>query len=194
MRGLGHILQIHYIPSFENFIKFMIESAATWPSTIFFFCYLWSVLQGSFRFLSFFICITDIGWLSLSTNSLTFVETEGCLNLSTLLYKCLQKFTSAAACCLDKSSLLQIFILSTFSSSQPADVLLLLLLVLLVTWYFEFAKLCGLRTLVPYLSYAPYLRALRGLSTCLKIFLGWICTSPKIPIFPRTVVLQTMLF
>ena len=187
MRGLGHILQIYYIPSFESFIKFMIESAAVWPSTNFYaiFGLFYRGLSDSLVFyLSHRFRLTE-----LITQFFNL-----CWNRGTLLHKCPQKFTSAAAGCLDKPSLLQLFVFSTFSSSQPAGMLLLLLLVLLVTWYFEFAKLCALRTLMPYMSYAPYLRGLRALSTCFEIFLEWICTSPKTGIFPRTMVLQTMLF
>ena len=41
------------------------------------------------------------------------------------------------------------------------------------------------------LTYVPQVRAL---FTGLKIFLVWIYCSPKIPNFPKTMLLQTMLF
>ena len=97
-------------------------------------CCLWTVCR-SFKFLNlFFIWITDLGWLCLSTNSLTFNLAVGCLNVSISFYKWFQEFTCMVACCLDQLSLLQVFLLSTFFSSLLSGMLLLLLLVLLLAY------------------------------------------------------------
>ena len=71
----------------KNFIKLMIESTVTRNYTSFF-----VIISDLFIFsnslIYFLICITDLGWPYLPTNSSSFNHVEGCLNVSITLYKC----------------------------------------------------------------------------------------------------------